>query len=120
MSDMYPLVTWQLHDMDGLPVFLEIIYRDGSKKKEWAIVDAEHFCCRTKTAYYSFCDMGKLWSAYVAEPIRYAVRTTVLNNVFTGRPLITCSKCSGKVAKKDKYCKHCGALLVDEIPIEGE
>lgn len=120
MSDMYPLARWQLHNMDGLPVFLKIMCRDGSKKKEWAIVDVENTCCRAKTVYYSFCDMGKLWSAYVSEPIRYAVRVAALNNVFTEKPIITCSKCSGKVAKKEKYCKHCGALLVDEIPIEGE
>ena len=29
----------------------------------------------------------------------------------TGRRITTCSNCDGKIGKRDRYCKHCGAKM---------
>lgn len=38
-----------------------------------------------------------------AEPVR------IFNDPYTGRMFTTCSRCTGKISPKDKFCKHCGA-----------
>ena len=42
-----------------------------------------------------------------------AKRLKIYDNPYTGKLMTTCSRCDGKVGPKDAFCKHCGAMFVD-------
>lgn len=43
--------------------------------------------------------------AFSAKPVQF------YNDPWTGRRFTTCSACDGKISKRDKFCKHCGAEM---------
>ena len=43
------------------------------------------------------------------RPVVYAEPVRIFNDPYTGRMFTTCSRCTGKISPKDKFCKHCGA-----------
>lgn len=45
------------------------------------------------------------------RPVVYAEPVRIFNDPYTGRMFTTCSRCTGKISPKDKFCKHCGADL---------
>lgn len=47
----------------------------------------------------------------IEEPTAKQLR--IYDNPYTGKLMTTCSRCAGKVSSKDVFCKHCGALFVD-------
>ena len=48
------------------------------------------------------------------RPAVYADPVRIFNDPFTGKMFTTCSRCSGKISPKDKFCKHCGADMRKE------
>ena len=49
-------------------------------------------------------------SADVA-PVVHAEPVMIFDDPFTGLRFTTCSHCDGKIGKRDRYCKHCGAKM---------
>ena len=49
-----------------------------------------------------------------AEPVRHGKAVKVFNDPSTGKMFTTCTECNGKIAAKDKWCKHCGAKMDKE------
>ena len=49
------------------------------------------------------------------EPVRHAYPCVSFNDVFSERLVIMCSECGGKIQKKDKFCKHCGAKMDESV-----
>lgn len=45
------------------------------------------------------------------RPVITAKPVQFYNDPWTGRRFTTCSACSGKISKRDKFCKHCGAEM---------
>lgn len=43
---------------------------------------------------------------------RMAEAVKIFDDPYTGRRFTTCSWCRDKISPKDKYCKHCGAKIV--------
>lgn len=43
------------------------------------------------------------------RPVINAHAIQFYNDPYTGRMFTTCSNCDGKINKKDRFCKHCGA-----------
>lgn len=48
------------------------------------------------------------------RPVVYAEPVRIFDDPYTGRMLTTCSRCTGKISPKDKFCKHCGADMRDK------
>ena len=48
------------------------------------------------------------------RPVVYADPVRIFNDPYTGRMFTTCSRCTGKISPKDKFCKHCGADMRGE------
>ena len=44
-------------------------------------------------------------------PVVHGAKTTRLNDVFSEKIITVCSECSGRVGKRDAYCRHCGAKM---------
>lgn len=44
-------------------------------------------------------------------PVVHAQPVLFYDDPFTGRRFTTCSNCEGKIGKRDRYCKHCGARM---------
>lgn len=46
-----------------------------------------------------------------AAPMVHGAKITRLNDVFSEKIITVCSECSGRVGKRDAYCRHCGAKM---------
>ena len=57
-----------------------------------------------------FQELISLPAADVA-PVVHARPVLFYDDPFTGRRFTTCSNCDGKIWKRDRYCKHCGAKM---------
>jgi len=49
------------------------------------------------------------------EVVRHAYLCVSFNDAFSERLVIMCSKCGGKIQKKDYYCPHCGAKMDESV-----
>lgn len=58
----------------------------------------------------AFCEISRLPASDVCTVV-YAEPVRIFNDPYTGRMFTTCSRCTGKISPKDKFCKHCGADL---------
>lgn len=54
------------------------------------------------------------------RPVVYAEPVRIFNDPYTGRMFTTCSRCTGKISPKDKFCKHCGADMRGNKVCENE
>ena len=46
-----------------------------------------------------------------AVPVVHGTKITRLNDLFSEKIITVCSECSGRVGKRDVYCRHCGAKM---------
>lgn len=46
----------------------------------------------------------------------YAERVRIFDDPYTGRLYTTCSFCQNRVSKRDRYCKHCGRIFMEDNP----
>lgn len=46
-----------------------------------------------------------------AAPVVHGAKITRVNDVFSEKIITVCSECSGRVGKRDVYCRHCGAKM---------
>lgn len=46
------------------------------------------------------------------KPVKYAKAVKIYNDPYTEKLFTTCSACSGKISANDKFCKHCGAIII--------
>lgn len=67
----------------------------------------------------AFCEISRL-PASDARPVVYAEPVRIFNDPYTGRMFTTCSRCTGKISPKDKFCKHCGADMRGKKVCENE
>ena len=44
-------------------------------------------------------------------PVVHGTKITRVNDVFSEKIITVCSECSGRVGKRDVYCRHCGAKM---------
>lgn len=44
-------------------------------------------------------------------PAVHGTKIARLNDVFSEKIITVCSECSGRVGKRDVYCRHCGAKM---------
>lgn len=57
------------------------------------------------------CEIHDSFCSNNRKPV--AKQLKIYDNPYTGKLMTTCSRCNGKVGPKDVFCKHCGALFVD-------
>lgn len=64
--------------------------------------------CKPMMDFYS-----ALWNVPAADvaPVVHAEPVMIFDDPFTGRRFTTCTHCNGKIGKRDRYCKHCGAKM---------
>lgn len=53
-------------------------------------------------------------------PVVHGTKITRVNDVFSEKIITVCSECSGRVGKRDVYCRHCGAKMDMDDPEDWE
>lgn len=75
----------------------------------------------SKDTLYSMCQPTGVFRLHVSHidqmpaadvaPVVHAQPVLFFDDPFTGRRFTTCSNCDGKIGKRDRYCRHCGARM---------
>lgn len=56
------------------------------------------------------CDCDEAYSKSNTSKTAYIQK---FNDIFTEKNIYMCGNCNHKISRKDKYCKFCGATLIN-------
>lgn len=105
---MVPLTIEQLREMDGWPVWVEVLDLRFNEESQWAICNAEYQMMTLKDGFkLFFCGYESNWLAYAYPPAHIDREAWTAKWKRTGK----CSSCDVRSDIPGRFCPNCGAKM---------